>query len=142
MLDGLDDFLKSLQTSGLLLGVATMDDESNALQTLEALGCQNRFDFICGADSGFGVKPQPGMVKAFCKSTGLKSHQVMMVGDSPRDLAMGRAAGVGMNVGVLTGTTTRADLEELADVVLDDICLLYTSPSPRDATLSRMPSSA
>ena len=25
---------------------------------------------------------------------------------------------------------------------LDQICLLYTSPSPRDATLSRMPSSA
>ena len=25
---------------------------------------------------------------------------------------------------------------------LDDNCLLYTSPSPRDATLSRMPSSA
>ena len=24
----------------------------------------------------------------------------------------------------------------------DNICLLYTSPSPRDATLSRMPSSA
>ena len=32
-----------------------------------------------------------------------------------------------------------------ADVTLsqhDGICLLYTSPSPRDATLSRMPSSA
>ena len=28
------------------------------------------------------------------------------------------------------------DLEQLSD------CLLYTSPSPRDATLSRMPSSA
>ena len=27
-------------------------------------------------------------------------------------------------------------------VVLGTICLLYTSPSPRDATLSRMPSSA
>ena len=25
---------------------------------------------------------------------------------------------------------------------VNDICLLYTSPSPRDATLSRMPSSA
>ena len=24
----------------------------------------------------------------------------------------------------------------------DNVCLLYTSPSPRDATLSRMPSSA
>ena len=29
-----------------------------------------------------------------------------------------------------------------ADVPLDYNCLLYTSPSPRDATLSRMPSSA
>ena len=26
--------------------------------------------------------------------------------------------------------------------IIDDDCLLYTSPSPRDATLSRMPSSA
>ena len=26
--------------------------------------------------------------------------------------------------------------------LVNDICLLYTSPSPRDATLSRMPSSA
>ena len=25
---------------------------------------------------------------------------------------------------------------------MNNICLLYTSPSPRDATLSRMPSSA
>ena len=34
--------------------------------------------------------------------------------------------------------------ERLVTVMLIDaiICLLYTSPSPRDATLSRMPSSA
>ena len=40
---------------------------------------------------------------------------------------------------------TRADeltvqAKELSE--LNVICLLYTSPSPRDATLSRMPSSA
>ena len=28
------------------------------------------------------------------------------------------------------------------NIVIDIDCLLYTSPSPRDATLSRMPSSA
>ena len=32
--------------------------------------------------------------------------------------------------------TQESDLESV------DLCLLYTSPSPRDATLSRMPSSA
>ena len=28
------------------------------------------------------------------------------------------------------------------EIVEENVCLLYTSPSPRDATLSRMPSSA
>ena len=30
----------------------------------------------------------------------------------------------------------------LSDQLMSKVCLLYTSPSPRDATLSRMPSSA
>ena len=33
-------------------------------------------------------------------------------------------------------------MREQAPVHWDGRCLLYTSPSPRDATLSRMPSSA
>ena len=31
---------------------------------------------------------------------------------------------------------------DIADTIDTNACLLYTSPSPRDATLSRMPSSA
>ena len=34
------------------------------------------------------------------------------------------------------------DFNKRTEIDTDDICLLYTSPSPRDATLSRMPSSA
>ena len=42
---------------------------------------------------------------------------------------------------------TPANSEDITAFVIDNplqlyICLLYTSPSPRDATLSRMPSSA
>ena len=36
----------------------------------------------------------------------------------------------------------RDDALKSCDTVLYSGCLLYTSPSPRDATLSRMPSSA
>ena len=36
---------------------------------------------------------------------------------------------------------TRASADKLLNKLLN-YCLLYTSPSPRDATLSRMPSSA
>ena len=33
-------------------------------------------------------------------------------------------------------------MDPIKDVIFFQDCLLYTSPSPRDATLSRMPSSA
>ena len=38
----------------------------------------------------------------------------------------------------------KARITEVGKEIFDDggVCLLYTSPSPRDATLSRMPSSA
>ena len=38
--------------------------------------------------------------------------------------------------GALTGETVNLD------IIQDIVCLLYTSPSPRDGLLSRMPSSA
>ena len=44
------------------------------------------------------------------------------------------------NVKHVKVTNERGELVQLFEY--DEICLLYTSPSPRDATLSRMPSSA
>ena len=43
---------------------------------------------------------------------------------------------------VLEGNGARSVFVELATPTCINSCLLYTSPSPRDATLSRMPSSA
>ena len=42
---------------------------------------------------------------------------------------------------ISTGDMLRAAVKEKSELGLK-VCLLYTSPSPRDATLSRMPSSA
>lgn len=121
VLDDMDGFMHSLQLHGIVLGVATMDDEANARSTLEQLHIASRFDFVCGADSGFGIKPGPGMVNAFCQHTHLSADSVVMVGDSPFDLVMGRNAGVALTVGVLTGATEARHLESHADYVFDDI---------------------
>ena len=42
----------------------------------------------------------------------------------------------------ITGTSRQTVTSVLNELKRSDFCLLYTSPSPRDATLSRMPSSA
>ncbi|MEJ2016690.1 MAG: HAD-IA family hydrolase [Limibacillus sp.] len=74
-----------------------------------------------GYDSGNGRKPGPGMVLAFCRALGLEPASVAVVGDNGHDMEMGRRAGAGLLVGVLSGTSLAYDLEPAADYLLPDI---------------------
>ena len=47
-----------------------------------------------------------------------------------------------INMGSLTESQLTDSMDAIIKVDKDSICLLYTSPSPRDRTRSRMPSSA
>jgi phosphoglycolate phosphatase len=113
--------LDEQRATGRVLGVATSDNEEAARLTLDQLGLTDLFPFVTGWDSGNGGKPGPGMVHAFCAAMGLEPAQVAVIGDSRHDLEMGRAAGVGLRIGVLTGPATRDQLAHLADVVIDDL---------------------
>lgn len=120
----LREFLLGLKDRGLKNGLATMDDERNAVSMIEKLNLVNCFDFVCGADSGYGAKPEPGMVEAFCRHCGLSPGQVIMVGDSPKDINMGIHAGAALCVGVLTGSHNRDELGKHTDTVLENIAAL------------------
>ena len=128
----LDAFFAALAARGFVLGVATMDGEAAARAALDRLGGGRHLAFLCGGDSGWGTKPGPGMVHAFLAAAGLRAGEVMVVGDTPHDMEMGRAAGVACRVAVLTGAGTRATLAPLADHVLASIEALdgVLPPSP------------
>jgi phosphoglycolate phosphatase len=113
--------LGQLRASGRGLGIATNDYEASARSQLKQAGAEGYFTFVAGFDSGHGAKPGPGMIEAFCRYLNLPASAVAMVGDSTHDLDAGRAAGVGMNVAVLTGPADREDLAPYADIVLADI---------------------
>ncbi|MEX2200510.1 MAG: HAD family hydrolase [Dongiaceae bacterium] len=110
-----------LRDRGLRLGIATMDSHAAALRSVDEYALGVHLDFIAGYDSGHGEKPGPGMVTAFCRSIGIAAPHVAVVGDTPHDMGMARAAGAGLAIGVLTGASPRYGLEALADRVIDSI---------------------
>lgn len=128
--------LQRLRDMGLRLGVATNDAMVPAQAHLAQAGIAGFFDRVLGCDSGYGSKPDPGMLTAFANHTGIAPAHIAMVGDSRHDLHAARAAGM-MAVGVLTGVADRRDLEPHADVVLPDIShlpgWLLASPAPDPA---------
>lgn len=117
----LNPLFESLRNRGLRLGVATSDSERGARASLAAWLDPSNLDFIAGYDSGYGGKPGPGMVQAFCTEVDLAPAEVAVVGDNLHDLEMGRRAGAGLKVGVLTGTSDHDDLVGDADHVLASI---------------------
>lgn len=123
-------FFGRLHARGYKLGVASSDNERSIRQTARRFGFIDYLDYIAGYDSGFGTKPEPGMVLGFYAATGLSPAQVAVVGDNNHDLHMGRNAGVGLTVGVLTGTGSRETLTAASDYCLNDITELESLLMP------------
>jgi phosphoglycolate phosphatase-like HAD superfamily hydrolase len=110
-----------LRGGGRRIAVATTDDREPTERTLAALGIEEHIDATVCADDGIRVKPAPDMVLHLCATLGVEPARTAVVGDTAADLLMGRAAGAGLVVAVLTGVGGRADLAPLADAVVGSV---------------------
>ena len=107
--------------SGRKIAVATTDDRAPTEATLRGLGIRDQVSAMACGDDGVGVKPDPAMILAVCTALQVAPADAAIVGDTAADLAMGRSAGAGRVIGVLTGVGTLPELEPLADAVLGSI---------------------
>jgi phosphoglycolate phosphatase-like HAD superfamily hydrolase len=111
----------ALRARGIRIAVATSDDRTPTEMTLAGLGVADLVSAVIGADDGVAVKPAPDMVLSLCRVLGIIPARVAVVGDAVDDLEMGRAAGAGLVVGVLSGVSTAALLAPHADVVIPSV---------------------
>ena len=118
---GLAETLDRLAGMGFVMGVATSDGTAATKAALEMLGVAPLLPHVFGYDSVARPKPAPDMVEAFAAATGLAPHEILVIGDNHHDLAMAKAAGAGVAIGVLSGTGEESDLAPLADAILPDI---------------------
>lgn len=129
----LDTCFSALRTAGLTLGIASSDNEASIRRMLDHLGLTHHIAFVAGYDSGHGVKPGPGMALAFAAALSLQPSEIAVVGDNSHDIDMGRSAGAGLVIGVLSGTSDAAVLMPIADACLSDISELPTFLAPHIA---------
>ncbi len=119
--------------AGAKIAIATSDNRSLTVETLEALGISAYISALVCADDGLPIKPAPDMILAICRRLGVSPADTMMVGDAVVDVQMGRADSAGFVVGVLSGLSDYALLQPYADVVLPSIANLIDDDSVADA---------
>ena len=120
----LQPLFQQLIAHGVHIAIVTSDDRAGVERDLGAAAVLPYIGAIIGADAGLAAKPVPDAVLAACASAGVPPSRTVVVGDSVADLLMGRAAGVALTVGVLTGSGTREILAPHADVILPGVCSL------------------
>jgi phosphoglycolate phosphatase len=88
---------------------------------LAALSIPSLIDTLVSADDGLPIKPAPDMVLAICRELNIPAATTVVVGDNPDDMRMGRAAGVGLVIGVLSGVSSADILAADADILLPNV---------------------
>jgi phosphoglycolate phosphatase len=110
-----------LSRQGLQIAVATSDDREPTETMVAALGLTAWVSAIAAADDDLVSKPAPDMVRHVCRRLNIPPARAVMVGDTAADMQMGRAAGVGLTVGVLSGVSSADILAPHADLVLPSV---------------------
>jgi pyrophosphatase PpaX len=101
--------LTALHDRGHALAVVTSKSEPLARRGLTHVGLDGFFDVIVGLESCTRHKPDPEPVHVALDRLGLRPPDAAFVGDSPHDMAAGRAAGV-TTVAALWGPFSRSQL--------------------------------
>jgi HAD superfamily hydrolase (TIGR01509 family) len=92
--EGVPELLLDLKSRGQAMAIATSKRRAPLLRQLDGFGWTGLFDPIITPDEVAEGKPHPESLELIMKMTDLRAEDLLMVGDTPFDLDMARAAGV------------------------------------------------
>jgi HAD superfamily hydrolase (TIGR01509 family) len=103
------DLLAELRGRGLRLAVASSAKKDELGPLLDVVGAQDLIEARTSADDAAESKPDPDIVLAALRSLNMAPPEVVMLGDTPYDLAACQKAGIAM-IGLRSGGWGEADL--------------------------------
>lgn len=117
---GTADALVALKASGRLLGVVTSKSVPVAEKGLRFFGLEHYFDTLIGFEDTKVHKPKPDPVLLAAERLGVDPAACVYVGDSPHDMAAGKAGGM-LTVAALWGPFPERVLEPCPDYSLNSL---------------------
>ncbi len=91
---GAQELLGELNAGGVVCGICTNKAEDVAAVALKALGIDHHFKSVVGASVRLAKKPDAAMLLHNMLELGVTPRETVMIGDSPADYGVARAAGV------------------------------------------------
>jgi pyrophosphatase PpaX len=91
---GIADAVRELRRRGRRLGIVTSKLRDGTARGLACVGLDGLFDVVVAADDVTRHKPDPEPVRRAIELFQVSADDAAFVGDSPHDMAAGRAAGV------------------------------------------------
>ncbi|XP_032220572.2 putative pyrophosphatase PpaX [Nematostella vectensis] len=121
-LGDLNNIFSTLKSNNVKIAVCTADSRSGTMSALDRLGLTSMVDMVvCGDDEISKPKPAPDNALNICRNLNVCPTKTVVIGDTTADTGMGRSAGLGLTVGVLSGAGSRKSLEKDSDVVVDSV---------------------
>lgn len=99
---GMRDLVVALQDAGWAWGVVTNKIEALARPLMDFIAFEPGPGCVIGGDSAGVAKPDPAPLFLACERIGVPPERCIYIGDSDRDIAAGRAAGM-PTIGVAYG---------------------------------------
>lgn len=141
-LGDLPAIFETLRTRGVKTAICTTDSREGTLSALDRLGLMSMVDkIVCGDDKDTKPKPHPETALGICEELKVCPKQTVIIGDTVADTTMGRSAGLGLTIGVLSGAGNQTFLEKEADIVLNNVDELLNTLYPIDSSSSSSSSS-
>lgn len=114
--------IKFLNEKRLTVTIASSRSNYSLQKFIKELNLDDKIKYFVGANDVKQAKPAPDMVLKIMEKTGDSPQNIIVVGDTNYDIAMGHAAGT-MTCGVTYGNGKPEDISD-ADFIINDIAKL------------------
>lgn len=94
LFDGMPELLDTLDAAGVAWGIVTNKQSRFTEPLIQALQLNDRARCVISGDSAARPKPAPDPLLLACERAGINPQSCLYVGDDPRDVTAGKAAGM------------------------------------------------